>query len=395
MAPLDFSNYVPGIPNTGPGWNPPTVTQLLAYIQAELKKIKTQIGDLTEQEVDDLIEQVSGLAGDVHDLGITIGEHTEAISQAQGDISDIQESLGNVIQDIADINLALAGKAAGNTTGAAKLTASIPYAVVDDTSTSTAFTATVPGITEYKNGVSCMLRNGVVTSASGCTLNVNGLGAKPIYSSMAAATAVTTIFNVNYTMLFVYDENRVTDGCWVIYYGYNANDNTIAYQIRNYQQGLVMKKTLYRYMFAFTNFNNELVPSCNTSNSTAVTKTLATDAFDPHGNIFYYSTTSSVSAGSSPGASNFWRQYNACNMRYAWNVSSTQLTVKPAVYVRVTPQADGSVVLDGNDCIVQALPTTADGKYYIYLGQAYSAYQIELDINHPVYKYDSGAIVTV
>ena len=98
----------------------------------------------------------------------------------------------------------------------------IPSGQVDSTSTDTAFTATVPGITELKTGVCCFIKNGVVTSASGCTLNINGLGAKPIYSSMAAASAISTVFNINYTMLFVYDETRVTGGCWMLYYGYNA-----------------------------------------------------------------------------------------------------------------------------------------------------------------------------
>ena len=67
-----------------------------------------------------------------------------------------------------------------------------------------------------------MLKNGVVTSASGWTLNINGLGAKPVYSTMGATTRITTTFNVNYTMLFVYNSTRVSGGCWDMYYGYNT-----------------------------------------------------------------------------------------------------------------------------------------------------------------------------
>lgn len=107
--------------------------------------------------------------------------------------------------------------------GPADKAVSIPYGEVDGTSTSTAFTAQIPGITELRHGVRVLLKNGVATSAAGCTLNVNGLGAKPIYQSMAAATAVSTTFNVNYTMEFAYDEDRVAGGCWVMLYGYNAN----------------------------------------------------------------------------------------------------------------------------------------------------------------------------
>ena len=41
---------------------------------------------------------------------------------------------------------------------------------------------------------------------------------------------------------------------------------------------------------------------------------------------------------------------------------------------------------------VQALPSTADGKVYIYLGMAYSATNIELVPYHPVYYHDGTGI---
>jgi hypothetical protein len=110
-----------------------------------------------------------------------------------------------------------------DTTGNAYRSASIPMGHLDATSTATVMTATVDGITELRDGVCMWLRNGVITSASGFTLNVNGLGAKPCYSSLAAASRSTTIFNVNYTMLFVYNSTRVDGGCWDIVYGVDTN----------------------------------------------------------------------------------------------------------------------------------------------------------------------------
>ena len=107
--------------------------------------------------------------------------------------------------------------------GPAEKAVSILTGVCDSTSTATAFTAQVDGITELHGGVCVLLENGVVNSAAGCTLNINGLGAKPIYQTMAAAGAVTTTFNKAYTMLFVYNSSRVAGGCWDMYYGYNAN----------------------------------------------------------------------------------------------------------------------------------------------------------------------------
>lgn len=80
----------------------------------------------------------------------------------------------------------------------------IPYGNVDSTSTSTVFTATVDGLTELYDGACMMLHNGVVTSAKDFTINVNGLGAKKCYSNMTNATQESTVFNVAYTMLFIY-----------------------------------------------------------------------------------------------------------------------------------------------------------------------------------------------
>jgi len=42
-------------------------------------------------------------------------------------------------------------------------------------------------------------------------------------------TRDTTIFNINYTMLFVYDSTLVNGGAWICYRGYDANTNTIGY----------------------------------------------------------------------------------------------------------------------------------------------------------------------
>ena len=100
---------------------------------------------------------------------------------------------------------------------------SISMGQVDSTSTSTAFTATVDGITTLYNGVCVWLVNGVVDSASECTLNINGLGAKPIYISTSTSSRVTTHFTKSTTNLFIYNSTRVENGCWDYVIGYNSN----------------------------------------------------------------------------------------------------------------------------------------------------------------------------
>lgn len=133
----------------------------------------------------------------------------------------VPESYDSAIQEAID-NANEAAEEAREAAGGTQV-AVIPTGKLDSTSTATAMTATVEGIRELKDGVCVWLENGVVTSASGVKLNVNGLGAKPIYSSIADASAVTTTYNVNYTMLFVYNSTRVSGGCWDMVYGYDSN----------------------------------------------------------------------------------------------------------------------------------------------------------------------------
>lgn len=276
-----------------------------------------------------------------------------------------------------------------DTNGTAYATASIPYAKVDSTSTATEYTATVPGITQLRQGVSFWLENGVVTSASGFTVNINNLGAKPVYSNMAAATRDTTIFNVNYTMLFVYDADRVSGGAFICYRGYDANTNTIGYHLRTNSSTLPAKQTGYRYRLWLTSADGQNYVPINTATGTSTTSTKAlntTTPIDPFGAIVYNSTNGTVNADASLPTVTQWTQYTL-DMRY--QKYPLTLTYPDPVYLQCTPQTTGGALI--ND-VVQALPSTDDGKIYIYLGTSYSATSIELKPNHPVYYYKDGAI---
>ena len=274
-------------------------------------------------------------------------------------------------------------------------TTGIPFGIVDSTSTATVFTVTVPGIYKLEDGVCCMVKNGVVTSASGFTLNVNGLGAKPCYTNLAAATRDTTIFNIAYTMLFVYDSTRVEGGCWICYRGYDANTNTIGYQIRGNSHTLPTTDKFYRYRLLFTSADGTHYIPANTSTSTNATasRTVNQRPINPFGEIVYYSTTTAVNAEAEPGATYLWTQY-ALSLGYSFNRTGAALVLqypKP-IYIKCTPQTDGSAIIDPDTPYIQALPITSDGKIYIYLGIAYSATNIELSITHPVYYYDGTGI---
>lgn len=275
--------------------------------------------------------------------------------------------------------------------GAAELTVAIPIGSVDGTSTNTKYTATVPGIHELKNGVICYIRNDVVTSTTNCTLNVNGLGAKPIYVSNADATRVTSAWSSATTWLFIYNEDRVSGGCWDAYYG-QVNSNTIGYQVRTNSSTKTVTGKCYRYRLLFTSADGSQYVPANESTSTNATasRTTCTTPIDPFGDIRYYGTTTALSANGSPSATILWQQY-VVTLGYSFNNTGAALamTAKTPVYLRCTPQADGSAVMD---YWTHTLPSTEDGKIYIFLGVAIDATTMELNIHHPVYYYKDGAI---
>lgn len=303
-------------------------------------------------------------------------------------------------RDMDEVNYAAAPAPAGN----AIRTNGILYGTVDSTSTSTKFTANIPGVTEYYDGLTILLYNGVVTSAANFTININGLGAYGSYSNMAAGNPVTptsptrdtTLFNINYAMFFTFCEHiggGNTTG-WICYRGYDANTNTIGYQVRTNSYSLPMKSITYRYRLLFQSGDMAgWVPATNSTSTNATSaRTVCQDKINPWGSIVYYGTTSSVAAGSRPSVSNLWQQY-AFNLGYSFQTSPNySLTSWKPVYLVCAPQTDGSAIIDSTDPITQDLPTTEDGKIYIYLGVAYSSTNIELTINHPVFYYKSGAV---
>ena len=287
--------------------------------------------------------------------------------------------------------------------GSASNSEGIPYGECDSTSTATAYTATVPGITEYKNGTVVLLKNGRVTSTTNFTININGLGAKYVYSNMATGNPVTptnptresSIFNINYTMLLIYSEDIITGGAWICYRGYNSDTNTIGYQLRTNSTVMKTADQSRYYRIFFTSADGTHMVPANTAkdNSATSVKTVNQRKINPFGRIIYYSYTTNLSAESDLGATYCWDQY-VVTLGYSFNTtgSALTLTTKTPVYIKAAPQSDGSAIIDSTTPYVQALPATEDGKIYIFLGIATTATAVELQPKHPVYWYKDGMI---
>ena len=323
------------------------------------------------------------------------------ITASQAPVQSVNGETGAVVLDADDVgalpdntNYALGVSAGGN----AVTSNGILYGQVDSTSTATVFTAQIEGVTSYYDGLAVMLRNNKVTSTTNFTININGLGAKPVYNSMATGATPsrdTTIFNANYTMLFVYSETLVSGGAWICYRGYNSDNNTIGYQLRTNSTVMTVTDTARYYKLYFTSADNEQwVPaSVNSTNNATAARPVNQRPINPFGRIVYTSASTSYAAGANLAATTIWTQY-ALVLGYSFNRTGAALalTTKKPVYVKCAPQADGSAIMDADTPTVQDLPTTEDGKIYIFLGVAYDATHIELFEQHPVYYYKGGAI---
>lgn len=323
-------------------------------------------------------------------------------------VTSVNTQTGAVVLDADDVGAlpdTTTYAASPSVGGSATFANGVHYAQVDSTSTSTAFTAQIPGITSYYDGLTVILYNGKVTSASGYTININGLGAYGTYNNMALGNPVTptdptrdtTIFNVNYAMIFVYCSNigdRNVTG-WICYRGYDANTNTVGYQLRTNSYVLNASDAFRYYKILFTSADGtKWVPaSANTTNSATSAKVVNQRPINPFGEIVYCGNTTSYTAGAALTATAIWQQYTL-TLGYSFNRTGAALTLttKKPVYVKCAPQSDGSAIIDADSPYVQDLPTTEDGKIYILLGMAYSATAIELLMNHPVYYYKNGAI---
>ena len=146
---------------------------------------------------------------------------------------------------------------------------------------------------------------------------------------------------------------------------------------------------IYRYQLLFQKDENKLTPLNNVSNTTGTGKAMLTEVeFDPFGRIFYYNSTTTVSAGNNVGAGSLFYGISGFDLRYTLNCGTTLTAHKP-VYLVVTI-TNGKAKIANTTPWAQALPDLKDGKYYILLGRAYSTYQISLHPCHPVYYYDDG-----
>ena len=138
-------------------------------------------------------------------------------ADASGTASSAVSSHNKSTSAHADIRTAIEGKA-NKSEGAFFIEGS---GTTDSTAKTSTWTGTSDRITEYYDGLTLRYKIGVAGQTT-TTLNINGLGAKPIY--LYNTTKLTTQFPVNSIINLIY-HTGLNSGCWMCS-DYDSNTNT-------------------------------------------------------------------------------------------------------------------------------------------------------------------------
>ena len=254
--------------------------------------------------------------------------------------------------------------------------------VINSTSTSTAFTATVPGITELYDGLMVVLDNPVITSASGVKLNINGLGAKSLFLSYRNS-AVTTHWTKNAQWLLYYD---ATNSRWVMYQGC-FDGNTIG----EYGGGITAgSRSIFKYALALK-ISQDRWESVVLSSSTATNKTKNPNGFLITSPMLYVNNGTYTNGKMVPQGNAWTTSYNI-DSRYSTNGTSSWATAGNSFYLVGTINEATNKFSLASTWWADQLPSTENGLYYWYVGQFYDAYRYSLHPYHPIFYYKDGEI---
>lgn len=191
------------------------------------------------------------------------------------------------------------------------------------------------------------------------------------------------------------DGTATTDNRWIANANY-IDGNDQAYQIRDYYNRF---KAGSNKVFPYT-----IIMQCSdgrwesivTSSSTGTSKARNTHGFRL-GQIALMYANATYNENETIGDATVYEAYTSglVDHRYSFNTANNSTNgttaVKPVYLVGALNATDGLFYLD-TTWWTQTLPTTANGKLYIYLGDAYDYFRMTFRIHHPIYWYSNGKV---
>ena len=228
------------------------------------------------------------------------------------------------------------------------------------------------------------LADGTTTGAIACYFNNN--------NRLTTHFARGTIFELTYFSAgsITVQGTATAQDRWICSAQYDSNDvnrSTVTYP--RMQTGAV---GIGRYTLFMEASDGTYQSITSTFNSTGTSHVKNTTKFKL-GRVYYSNRSSDIAANNSADTSNSWKdqQTNLIDLRYSTNCGQT-LTARKSVYLVGTVDTDGYFTL-ADTWYTQTVPTSEDGKVYIYLGEVYddtNPYRVAFEIENPIYWYKNG-----
>ena len=273
----------------------------------------------------------------------------------------------------------------------------IPFVAGTQTAQTGSWTGVCNDITALYDGLTIaywLPRAGSGNATLNLTINGNDTGAKNCYYS--GTTRLTTHFGAGNIIYLTYQSaaniNGTTYEGWWANANYDSND-TGYYHRRIYPNMKAGSNKIYPYTLIMQ-LPDGRWESLVTSNSTGTSKARNTHGFLlGHILLMYYNETYTENQNLS--TYRIWSAHTGLiDHRYSFNTANdaTNGTIgyKP-IYLVGSLGSDGLFYL-AEKWWTQTLPTTADGKIYIYIGDAYDYYRMTFTEDKPMYIYTNGKL---
>ena len=253
------------------------------------------------------------------------------------------------------------------------------------------FNATQAG---FNNGVGHMMGISLQSSGNPITAGYERTMTVDLISTYNC-TAVLNDTAVKYTEMDGYNTTNYGSGTTkltqmtVYSQGQNATNNVGSDTIGEYGAYVTAGTNgIKQYSLIMEDATGGTWSSFTTTYGTGTSKTKYTGGFRL-GKILKLTSSSNIASGSQITV---W-DCGANDLRCSTNCGTTLVAGKP-VYIVGTVANDGLFYLD-DTWWTQTEPTTDNGKTYIYVGHAYSTYQIYFTVNNPIMRYYNGEFLTI
>lgn len=236
--------------------------------------------------------------------------------------------------------------------------------------------------------ISVKFTNTNSAGVSTLALNVNNTGSKNIkyiYNGSLNNIPAAGYLKANQLYQFTYDGTY-----WVVQLVYDTN--TISALRDDYGRYTAGSVGLFPYTLIMQ-LPDGRWESIVTSSSSGTSKTKNSHGFLIN-TILYKASNSTITENNKDSTWQIYEHPSVCDYRYSFNISNTTelaLVAGKPIYLVGTIKADGLFYL-ADTWWTQTLPSTDDGKVYIYLGQTYEWYRGSLFANNSVYWYKNGTI---